>query len=201
MAKTEDKAKENKASAEVAESESKKVAAKSSKSKDKPETSKARKETASKDASAEKSEKSTNKESAKKKSSSSKPREMTNKTTAKLEDSKNEESKQAVSDTYAIVRKGNHQYLLEKGALLEIPRINVPEGREYIFEEVLLASINNELKVGTPTVKGAYVKVFVIKQVKGKKQRGFKYKAKSRYRRTWGYRNPTTRIRVIEIKA
>ena len=108
---------------------------------------------------------------------------------------------QKLSDTYAIVKKGNSQFFLEQGALLEIPRINVPEGKEYKFEEVLLASVKNELKVGTPVINGAYVKVFVIKQLKGEKQRGFKYKAKSRYRKTWGYRTPKTRIRVIEIKA
>ena len=111
------------------------------------------------------------------------------------------ESIPMISDTYAIVRKGNAQYFLEQGALIEIPRINVPEGKEYKFEEVLLASIKNELKIGTPVIEGAYVKVFVIKQLKGEKQHGFKYKAKSRYRKTWGYRKPKTRIRVLEIKA
>lgn len=100
---------------------------------------------------------------------------------------------------YAIVKKGNAQYLLEQDQVLEIPKIDVDEGKEYIFEEVLVASKGGDFKIGTPVVKGAFVKVFVIKQVKGEKLHGFKYKAKSRYRRTWGYRKPVTRIRVIEI--
>jgi len=100
---------------------------------------------------------------------------------------------------YAIVKKGHAQFVLHEGELLEIPRINVEEGKEYVFDEVLAIFKDGKSYIGTPIVKDAKVKVFVIKQVKGKKARGFKYKAKSRYRKQWGYRNPKTRIRVLSI--
>ena len=102
---------------------------------------------------------------------------------------------------YAIVKKGHHQYFLEEGDLLEIPRIKVEEGKEYIFDEVLALGTDKDFLLGTPYVEGAKVKVFVVKHVKGDKKQGFKYKAKSRYRKTWGYRNLFTRIRVVSVEA
>ena len=101
---------------------------------------------------------------------------------------------------YAIVKKGNHQYFLEEGQILEIPRIDVEEGKDYVFDQVLAAGTDSDFLLGTPYVEGAKVVVFVIKHVKGEKKYGFKYKAKSRYRRKWGYRNLFTRIRVKKIE-
>ena len=101
---------------------------------------------------------------------------------------------------YAIVRRGKHQFYLELGKTYEIPRIDVPEGKEFVFEEVLAyGQDDDKFQIGTPVVKGVKVKVFVVKQLKGKKAHGFKYKAKSRYRRQWGYRTPMTRIKVLAI--
>lgn len=101
---------------------------------------------------------------------------------------------------FAIVKKGNHQYFLEEGQILEIPRIVAPEGKDYEFTEVLAAGDDKDFVLGTPVIEGAKVVVFVIKHKKGKKQGGFKYRAKSRYRRRWGYRTLYTRIRVKKVE-
>ena len=100
---------------------------------------------------------------------------------------------------YAIVKKGNHQYFVEEGDILEIPRIQAPEGKDIEFKEVLAIGTDDDFILGTPLVEGAKVIAFVIKQVKGAKKQGFKYKAKSRYRKRWGYRNLYTRLRIKEI--
>ncbi len=101
---------------------------------------------------------------------------------------------------FAIVKKGNHQYFLEEGQILEIPRIAAPEGKDYEFTEVLAAGDDKDFILGTPVIEGAKVVVFVVKHKKGKKQSGFKYRAKSRYRRRWGYRTLYTRIRVKKVE-
>ncbi len=102
-------------------------------------------------------------------------------------------------DTFAIVKKGQHQFFLVPGQKLDLPRMNITEGKEYTFNDVLALYKDGEFLLGTPTVEGAYAKVFVIKHVRGPKKYGFKYKAKSRYRRKWGYRNLYTRVRVLEV--
>ena len=101
---------------------------------------------------------------------------------------------------FAIVKYGNAQYYLEQGMLIDIPRIDAEEGKDFVFSDVLLVNDDKDTIVGKPTIKGAEVVVFIVKQLKGKKKYGVKYKAKSRYRRKWGYRNLKTRIRVKEIK-
>ena len=121
------------------------------------------------------------------------------KTQNTTEPSAKQEAEPRTSGDFAIVKRGNHQFYLEPGAKLDLPRMEVPEGKEYVFEEVLAFSKDGKFELGTPTVEGAYVKVFVIKHTRGPKEYGFKYKAKSRYRRKWGYRNLFTRVRVVEI--
>lgn len=100
---------------------------------------------------------------------------------------------------YAIVKKGHHQYFLEEGAIVEIPHVQAPEGKDIEFDEVLAVGTKDDFILGTPLVKGAKVVAFVIKHLKGDKKYGFKYKAKSRYRKRWGYRNLYTRLRVKEV--
>jgi|GEM_PF-1035581 len=100
---------------------------------------------------------------------------------------------------FAIVKNGNAQYYFEEGALLEIPRIKAEEGKVFRFKDVLLLSLGGEISIGTPTVENAFVEALVIKQSKGRKKRGFKFKAKSRYRKSWGYRTLFTRLRIMEI--
>ena len=103
-------------------------------------------------------------------------------------------------EEFAIIQYGNAQYYLKKGAKLDLPRFKAQEGKEFTFDKVLLINQKGKIEVGTPYVNNAAVKVFVIKQVKGPKSRGFKYKAKSRYRRRWGYKQLYTRIRVLSIE-
>ena len=100
---------------------------------------------------------------------------------------------------YAIVKKGNHQYFLEEGAVLEIPHVKIPEGQDFEFTEVLAMGDDKDFILGTPIIEGAKVIVFVKKHVKGPKEYGFKYKAKSRYRKRWGYRRIFTRILVKQV--
>ena len=101
---------------------------------------------------------------------------------------------------FAIVKYGNAQYYLEEGMLMDIPRIDAEEGKDFVFDEVLLVDQDGTTTVGQPTIDNARVVVFIVKQIKGKKKYGVKYKAKSRYRRKWGYRNLKTRIRVKKIE-
>lgn len=100
---------------------------------------------------------------------------------------------------FAIVRKGLHQYALRQGEFLDMPKINGDVDSKIVFDEVLLTNVGGKSKIGQPVVKGAKVECTILKQLKGPKQRAGKFKAKSRYRRTWGYREQLTRVRVDKI--
>jgi large subunit ribosomal protein L21 len=56
------------------------------------------------------------------------------------------------------------------------------------------------VEIGAPLVKGATVTLKVKTHQKGDKIRVAKYKAKSRYRRVYGHRQPETTVEVVSIR-
>lgn len=101
---------------------------------------------------------------------------------------------------YAIIKTGGKQYVVEEGKVISIEKLDVEEGAEVTFDEVLLVS-GDDVKIGQPNVAGAKVTGKVIEQGKERKIRIFKYKAKSNYRRRQGHRQPFTKVKIEKIEA
>jgi large subunit ribosomal protein L21 len=97
---------------------------------------------------------------------------------------------------YAVIRMKGHQFRVEEGDELLVDKLGKKEKPE---AQVLLVK-NKKVKIGTPTVKGASVKLKVLeKEEKGEKLHVETFKAKSRYRRKVGFRPVFTRLRVDKI--
>lgn len=101
---------------------------------------------------------------------------------------------------YAIIKTGGKQYVVEEGKIISIEKLDVEEGAEVTFDEVLLVS-GDDVKIGAPNVAGAKVTGKVLEQGKERKIRIFKYKAKSNYRRRQGHRQPFTKVKIEKIEA
>ena len=101
---------------------------------------------------------------------------------------------------YAIIKTGGKQYVVEEGKVISIEKLDVEEGAEVTFDEVLLVS-GDDVKIGQPNVAGAKVTGKVLEQGKERKIRIFKYKAKSNYRRRQGHRQPFTQVVIEKIEA
>jgi len=99
---------------------------------------------------------------------------------------------------YALVEIKGKQYKAEKGSLLQVDKIEGETGDKLEFDSVLMLS-GDEVKVGTPYVDGAKVKVTLEDQTKGKKVRIFKYKKRKNYSLRKGHRQKYTTVRVEEI--
>ena len=102
---------------------------------------------------------------------------------------------------YAIIRTGGKQYRVSEGDVLEVEKLNVQEGDEVVFDDVLTVVSDGDVKVGKPTVEGAKVTPKVAAQGKADKIFVFKYKAKSNYRKRQGHRQPFTRVEITSIEA
>ena len=102
---------------------------------------------------------------------------------------------------YAIIRTGGKQYRVSEGDVLNVEKLNVEEGQEVVFDEVLTVVNDGEVKVGAPTVAGAKVTAKVAKQGKADKIFVFKYRAKSNYRKRQGHRQPFTQVEITSIEA
>lgn len=101
--------------------------------------------------------------------------------------------------SYAVVKISGHQHLVTLGQILVVDRIAGKAKDKVSFKEVLLTFDDKKVRLGQPWVKGAAVEAEILAQIKGKKIRVAKFKAKSRYRRVGGHRQEQTRLKIVKI--
>ncbi|MFH1769360.1 MAG: 50S ribosomal protein L21 [Parcubacteria group bacterium] len=104
---------------------------------------------------------------------------------------------------FAIIKTGGKQYKVSEGTQLNVEKLDVEEGKEFDFDQILL--IGNAkaeaTKIGSPLVEGAIVHAKVLEQGRDKKKLVFKYSNKTRYRKKKGHRQPYTKIEILKITA
>ncbi len=101
----------------------------------------------------------------------------------------------------AIIKTGGKQYLVEPGKKIKIEKIKGEEGKETVFDQVLLVTQDKDVRVGTPLIGGAKVRAKILSHFKGDKIIVFKYKPKKRQRIKKGHRQQYTEIEVTKIEA
>ncbi len=100
---------------------------------------------------------------------------------------------------YAVVATGGKQYKVEEGDFVFVEKIEGEVDDVVTLDKVLLASADDEVKVGAPYVEGAKVEAKIVKQGKGEKIRIIKHKAKKGYRKRQGHRQPFTQLSIEKI--
>lgn len=106
------------------------------------------------------------------------------------------------SEVMAVIRTGSKQYIVKVGDVLKIEKIHdedIKDGK-ITFDDVLLVDDGKDTKIGTPVISGTKVVAEVIDQVKDKKVVVIKYRAKSRYFKKRGHRQPKTFVKITDIK-
>ena len=100
---------------------------------------------------------------------------------------------------FAVFKSGGKQFRAEPGYTIQVPTLEAEAGDTVTFEDVLLASDGDAVKVGTPIVKGAKVTAEVVRQGRTDKVIVFKRKRRKGYRRKNTHRQGFTEIRVSEV--
>ena len=100
---------------------------------------------------------------------------------------------------YAIVRSGGKQYRVEVGSKIQVERLKAAEGDKVELVDVLLLADGEKVTAGNPMVAGAKVTAQVVEHGRSPKAVVFKYKAKVRFRKRTGHRQPYTRLAIEEI--
>lgn len=101
----------------------------------------------------------------------------------------------------AVIKTGGKQYLVTPDKKIRIEKVNVLEGKEVEFPEVLFVERQNNIEIGTPLVEGVKVVGRVLRHGKNKKVIVFKYKSKTRYKKRKGHRQPFTEVIINKITA
>lgn len=101
---------------------------------------------------------------------------------------------------YAVIKTGGKQYKVEKGALVDIERLEGKEGDKITFDDVLFVG-GKETKIGHPNVEGAKVEGKIAKQFRGKKIIVYKKKRRKGYEKRQGHRQNLTKVEITSINA
>ena len=102
---------------------------------------------------------------------------------------------------FAIIETGGKQYKVIEQDIIFVEKLNVNEGDEIVFDQVVALSSDDGFKVGTPVVVGAKVTAQVLKQGKNKKIYVLKYKSKKNEKKKIGHRQPYTKVQITKIEA
>ncbi len=102
---------------------------------------------------------------------------------------------------FAIIKTGGKQYLVQEGEALEVELMAEKKVGDKIDFEVMLAANGDDVKVGKPTVKGAKVSAEVLEHGKGDKVKVIKFHRKARFKKTYGHRQPFTKLTIEKITA
>lgn len=95
----------------------------------------------------------------------------------------------------AVIETGGKQYLVEKGSVIYVEKLDAEVGKTINFDKVLIVDDN----VGTPYITGAKVVGEVVKQGKEKKIIVYHYRQKKKFRKKQGHRQPYTKIEIKSI--
>jgi len=101
---------------------------------------------------------------------------------------------------FVIIEQGGKQYRAAEGETIEVDRLPNEEGDALTLEDVLLSVDGDDVRIGTPLIKGAKVQAKVVNHFKGRKILVFKYRPKQRYRVKSGHRQQYTRLLIESIE-
>jgi large subunit ribosomal protein L21 len=99
---------------------------------------------------------------------------------------------------YAVVESGGKQYKVEEGTSLFVDRLDAKDGDKVALRPVLFR--DGDVITGAKDLAKVKVEAKVVGNVRGKKIKVFKYKAKKGYRRRAGHRSELTRLEVTSLK-
>jgi large subunit ribosomal protein L21 len=118
---------------------------------------------------------------------------------AKKTTNKTKEIAEKKNEKFAVIKLAGTQLKVFEGKEYEVNKLPGKKGDKIEIKDVLLTYDGKDSKIGNPLVKDANVTLEITSQKKGKKIEGLIYKAKSRYRKHYGFRPLITRVLVKKI--
>ena len=100
---------------------------------------------------------------------------------------------------YAVFQMAGFQYRVDEGAVVRVPSISSKPGDKVEISDVLLIKDGDNARIGTPFVSGAKVEAEVLENALADKVMSFKYRRRTKYRKTHGHRQPYTEIKINKI--
>lgn len=101
----------------------------------------------------------------------------------------------------ATMQIGGRQITAKEGEIIRVDTREVAAGGKLTIEQVLLVKSDSGSSIGTPYVNGAKVEAEVVSHGLGEKVRAFRYKRRTKARKTLGHRQGYTELIITRIVA
>jgi len=101
----------------------------------------------------------------------------------------------------AVFSTGGKQYRVQEGDTVRVEKLAAEEGASIDFDQVLMVSEGDEVKVGTPYVAGGKVTAKVKTQGRHKKIKILKFKRRKHHLKQMGHRQSYTELEITGISA
>jgi len=102
---------------------------------------------------------------------------------------------------YAVIKTGGKQYRVSEGDILKIEKLDAEDGASVEFDQVLMVSNGDDVRIGAPMLEGGKVSATVMRTAKARKVMIIKFKRRQNYRRTQGHRQLFTEVKITGINA
>lgn len=102
---------------------------------------------------------------------------------------------------YAVFATGGKQYRASTGDILKIEKLNAEKGATVELDQVLMVGEGEDVKVGSPYLKGGKVTATIVEHGRGEKIRILKFKRRKHHMKRMGHRQDFTRIEITGIAA
>lgn len=97
----------------------------------------------------------------------------------------------------AVIQTGGKQYIVKPGDVLDVEKLDLKQGETVLFDALLKAE-GDAVEIGKPKL-ATKVMAEVVDQGRAKKIEVVHYKAKVRYTKRVGHRQPFTTIKITTI--
>lgn len=100
---------------------------------------------------------------------------------------------------YAVIKTGGKQYKVAEGQTLKVEKLDLDEGAEFNFDNVLMVIDGDTIKVGKPTLDGSKVSATVVSHGRHKKVNIIKFRRRKHHRKQMGHRQYFTEVQIGKI--
>lgn len=100
---------------------------------------------------------------------------------------------------YAVIATGGKQYRVAEGDVIRVEKLDAEAGASIDFDQVLMVSEGEKVKIGAPYLAGGKVTATVKAHGRGDKIRILKFRRRKHHRKQMGHRQDYTEIQITGI--
>lgn len=102
---------------------------------------------------------------------------------------------------YAVFQSGGKQHRVAEGQTVRLEKIEVAPGETVEFDNILMVSNGDDVKIGMPYVDGSKITAEVVTHGRGEKIKIVKFRRRKHSRKQMGHRQWFTEVKITGISA